>query len=231
LYLGTEYFRPLGETKFFVSGQGSIGETKRSLFLAGKKQSEYRQNTALIGVDIGYSINSRSELRTGFNVGHQSAKLLVGEALFGEPSGTLSAYSIRYNYYGQNSPQFPTRGLVIRSNFNYFFKSPDSNDAYPQGEATASYSHIFNDKNVTVVRGGGGTTFGDHAGRYSNSLLAVSSSSAASAAMNCAAMTTSLERSAICGGSIAFRHSWAAASLPVVGSIWVALSIAGEMRR
>ncbi len=164
LYLGTEYFRPLGETKFFVSGQGSIGQTKRSLFFDGKKQAEYRQNTALIGVDLGYIINSRSELRTGFNVGHQSAKLQVGDPIFGEPSGTLSAYSIRYNYFGQNSPQFPTRGLVIRSNFNYFFKSPDSNDAYPQGETVASYSYIFADKNVAMVRGGGGTTFGDHAG-------------------------------------------------------------------
>jgi NTE family protein len=164
LFLGTEYFRPIGETKFFVAGEASIGQTKRSLFLDGMKEAEYRQNTALIGVDLGYSINSKSELRTGFNVGHQSAKLQVGSPLFGEPSGTLSAFSIRYNYFGQNSPQFPTRGLVIRSNFNYFFKSPESDDQYPQGEAHVSYSHIFADNNVVTVRGGGGTTFGDHAG-------------------------------------------------------------------
>src|SRR5262249_17183509 len=134
LYLGTEYFRPIGDTKFFVAGAGSIGETKRQFYVNGKKTAEYRQNTAVIGADLGYSINSRSELRTGFNVGHQSADKQIGDPLLGEPSGTLSAFSIRYNYYGQNSPQFPTRGLVIRSNFNYFFKSPESDGRYPQAE-------------------------------------------------------------------------------------------------
>jgi NTE family protein len=164
LNLATEYFRPIGDTRFFVAGEASIGTLKRNLFLNGKKQAEYKQNTQLIGADIGYSINSKSELRTGFNVGHQSANLQVGLPLLGEPSGTLSAFSIRYNYYGQNSPQFPTRGLVIRSSFNYFFKSPESDEQYPQGEVIGSYSYIYRDNNVLMVRGGGGTTFDHHAG-------------------------------------------------------------------
>ena len=172
LQLGTEYFFPLSrEGKLFLAPNASIDELKRNFFQGGDKVAEYSQRTARAGVDLAYIFNPRSELRAGYSIGHLKGKRTVGDPLLPDVSGTQSVAAVRYNYYGQNSPQFPTRGVIVRSRFNWFFKSPGAEEDFPQGEVQTSVSHILAEKHVLFARFAGGTGFGRAAGPFNKFAL------------------------------------------------------------
>ncbi|HZN10552.1 MAG TPA: patatin-like phospholipase family protein [Blastocatellia bacterium] len=172
LQLGTEYFFPLSkEGKLFLAPNASIDEQQRSFFQGGEKVAEYSQRTARAGVDLAYILNSRSELRAGYSIGHLKGERNIGDPVLPDVSGTQSVAGVRFNYYGQNSPQFPTRGVIVRSRLNWFFKSPGAVEAFPQGEVQTSVSHILADKNVIFARFAGGTSFSQTAAPFNKFAL------------------------------------------------------------
>ena len=156
---GTEYFRPLGESRFFVAPAASYDKLQQNIFVGGDKLAEYKQRTAKIGADLGYSLNAKSEMRLGYLIGHLNAERTVGDPILPNVSGTQSAAAFRWNYFGQNSPQFPTRGLFVRSTASWFFKSPGAETGFPQAEARAIYAYRLDEQNILVFGGAGGTTF------------------------------------------------------------------------
>jgi NTE family protein len=158
ILIGTEYFRPLGESRFFVAPNASYDNLQQNVFAGGDKIAEYKQKTAKSGVDLGYSLNSKSEVRLGASIAHLNAERTVGDPILPNVSGTESAATFRWNYFGQNSPQFPTRGLLLRSNVSYFFKSPGADAGFPQAEGRALYAYRLDDQNILIFSGAGGTT-------------------------------------------------------------------------
>lgn len=159
LLIGTEYFRPLGESGFFVAPNASFDRAQQNLFVGGEKIAEYKQRTAKVGVDLGYEFNAKSQMRLGYSIGHLEGVRTVGDPILPDVSGTQSVATFRWNYFGQNSPQFPTRGLLVQSNVGYFFKSPGADTGFPQAEARAIYAHRLNEQNILIFSGAGGTTF------------------------------------------------------------------------
>jgi NTE family protein len=159
LLVGTEYFLPLGESRFFVAPYGSYDNLLKNIFVSGEKIAEYKQKTARFGVDLGYALSMRSQMRIGYSIGHLNAERSVGSPILPDMSGTQSVATFRWDYFGQNSPQFPTRGLLFRSSASWFFKSPGASVGFPQAEARAIYAHRLNDQNILFFSGAGGTTF------------------------------------------------------------------------
>jgi NTE family protein len=159
LLLGTEYFRPLGG-RFFAAPYGSYGKLQQNLFARGGKIAEYQQKTAKIGLDLGYSLSAKSEMRLGYSVSHFKGERTIGSPILPNVSGAESVATLRWNYFGQNSPQFPTRGLLLRSSANWFFKSPGAEEGFPQAETRAVYAYPLDERNILFVAGSGGTTFG-----------------------------------------------------------------------
>jgi NTE family protein len=161
--LATEYFRPLGEHGFFVAPNASYDQSQENLFSGGKKVAEYRGRTALAGVDLGWSLSARSQVRLGYSLGRQSARRVVGSSVFPDVNGTRSVITLGWNYFGQDSAQFPTKGLLVRSSANWFFKSPGATAGFPQAESRAIYAHPLDEKNILLFSGSAGTTFGREA--------------------------------------------------------------------
>jgi NTE family protein len=171
ILIGTEYFRPLGGSRFFVAPNASYDNLQQNIFVGGDKIAEYKQKTAKGGVDLGYSLSSKSEVRLGTSIGHLNGERTVGDPVLPNVGGTESAATFRWNYFGQNSPQFPTRGLLLRSNVGYFFKSPGVEAGFPQAETRAIYAYRLDEQNILIFSGAGGTTFNKTASPFQKFVL------------------------------------------------------------
>jgi NTE family protein len=166
MLIGTEYFRPLGKSRVFVAPAASYDKLQQNVFVGGDKLAEYKQKTAKIGGDLGYSLSAKSEIRMGYSIGHLNAERTVGDPILPDVSGTQSAATFRWNYFGQNSPQFPTRGLFVRSTASWFFKSPGADTGFPQAEARAIYAFRLDEQNILMFGLAGGTTFSQTASPF-----------------------------------------------------------------
>jgi len=166
MLIGTEYFRPLGKSRVFVAPAASYDKLQQNVFVGGDKLAEYKQKTAKIGGDLGYSLSAKSEIRMGYSIGHLNAERTVGDPILPDVSGTQSAATFRWNYFGHNSPQFPTRGLFVRSTASWFFKSPGADTGFPQAEARAIYAFRLDEQNILMFGLAGGTTFSQTASPF-----------------------------------------------------------------
>ena len=61
--LATEYFRPLGNTKWFVAPSASYGRRKLDIFQNETRLAEYLQETTEGRIDFGYSFNREASER------------------------------------------------------------------------------------------------------------------------------------------------------------------------
>ncbi|MCB1024677.1 MAG: patatin-like phospholipase family protein, partial [Acidobacteria bacterium] len=116
----SEYYRPIGESGFFVAPNAFFEDRKVGLFGAEERLAEYSFRTASVGLDIGYSINQENEIRLGYEIGDQKISRRIGSPLLPELGGTFSAASFKHQYDGADNAQIPTNGFRIKSSINYF---------------------------------------------------------------------------------------------------------------
>lgn len=162
-FLGTEYYRPLGGTKFFVAPRASYERRKINIFSDGARLAQYAGATVQAGIDVGYNFNSRSELRTGFTVGYESAERRIGDISLPDLKGGFSSASLRYTYDGLDKAQVPTRGILSRNSANYYFTSAGASERFAQAETTNFIFRPAGARNIIFGFGNAGTTFGDTA--------------------------------------------------------------------
>ena len=159
-FLGTEYYRPLADTKFFVAPRASYERRKINLFSENTRLAQFAGETVQAGIDLGYSFNSRSELRTGVTVGYESAKRRIGDTALQNLKGGFSSADVRYIYDGLDKAQVPTRGILSRNLVNHYFDSAGADGAFTQAETTNFIFRRLGDENIAFGFGNAGTTFG-----------------------------------------------------------------------
>lgn len=158
--LATEYFNPFGKSKFFISPQASYERRRVNFFSNGTNLAEYTGKTVQAGIDLGYSINSRSEVRAGYAIGHQDFKRRIGDPLLGDFNGKFSTIGIKWTYDGLNRAQVPTEGVLARNSLNYYFDSPGAEGNFTQAESRINIFHSVSERNIVVGYTGIGATFG-----------------------------------------------------------------------
>jgi NTE family protein len=161
--LATEYFRPFGKTRFFISPQASYERRRINLFSEGTNLAEYIGQTVRAGIDLGYSPNSRNELRAGYAIGHQDFSRRIGDPLHGDLEGKFSRAGMSWTYNGLNRAQVPTKGILSRNTLNYYFDSPGAIGNFTQAETRINIFHAVGARNIIVGFGGAGATFGNSA--------------------------------------------------------------------
>lgn len=159
-YFGTEYYRPLGKTKFFVAPRASYERRRLNIFSNGDRIAEYVGQNAEMGVDLGYNFNARSELRAGYTFGYQSLSRRIGDPLLPNLNGFSDGVALRWNYDSLDKAQVPTRGVLARSRLSYFFHSPNADEEYAQAETRVFAFRPYKERNILVAFGGVGTSFG-----------------------------------------------------------------------
>ncbi len=163
IFLRSEYYRPLGKTKFFVAPRVSYERRRINLFDGANRLAEYAGYEAQAGVDFGYNFNARSELRAGYTIGYQDVARRIGDPLLPELKGRFSTVGTRWIYDGLDKAQVPTRGILSRTTLNYYFDSPGATGNFTQAETRFNTFYSLSERNILFGFGGGGATFGDTA--------------------------------------------------------------------
>ncbi|CAN5622244.1 patatin-like phospholipase PlpD [soil metagenome] len=161
--IASEFYRPLGKTKFFVAPHVSYDRRIVDIFNNGDRIARYTAQDARIGVDVGYGFNNRSELRAGYAFGYQSAKRQIGDPVLTNVSGTYSTAGVRWVYDSLDNTIVPTRGVLSRNSANYYFRSPGGIDDLMQAETRTSFFRSVSDRSIAFAIGGAGTSFGGRA--------------------------------------------------------------------
>lgn len=159
-FLSTEFYRPFGESGFFVAPSAFYEERRVNFYEGGNRLAEYIFRSSQAGIDLGYNINRNSELRFGYAIGYMKASRRIGNQQFPQSGGKVSFASLRWNLDTRNNSQIPTSGFEIKSSLNYYFDSPGENGGFPQAETEFSIFGSIKEKNIVFGFGGGGTTFG-----------------------------------------------------------------------
>lgn len=162
-YFASEYYRPIGNTGFFLAPRASYERRRTDLFIDGDRIARYTLQNGGIGIDVGYGFKNRSEIRAGYAFGYESGSRQIGDPVLPNASGMYSVAGLRWNYDSLDNTIVPTRGILSRNNLNFYFKSAGSTGNFTQGETRTSAFKSVGERNILFAFGGGGTTFGDTA--------------------------------------------------------------------
>jgi NTE family protein len=154
----SEYYRPV-HGNWFVAPRGQLNRSIADIFQDGERIAEYRADFFGGGVDFGYGFDSqKDELRVGYDIGHTSMGVRIGQELPLPNDGTNSVFSIRYVHDGQDDAVIPRHGVRLKSSARYYLDSPGATEELLQVEASLSVFHRLSRKNSLVFRGSGGST-------------------------------------------------------------------------
>ena len=108
----TEFYQPLGYTSpFFVAPRITLREFESDLFDdTGVLLAQYRVSDNRAGLDFGYAINERSELRVGGFYGTGRARLVVGDPELGTFNADGGRARLLYRYDSLDDTAFPKDG-------------------------------------------------------------------------------------------------------------------------
>ena len=157
--VASEYYRPIGRSKFFVAPRASYERNRINLFQDGERVAEYVGQDIRVGIDAGYALNARSELRAGYVIGYQSASKRIGDPLLPDVDGGYSAASLRWNYDSLNHAQVPTRGLYSKNSLIHYFDTAGAEQTLTQVETRNFIFRPLGERNILMAFGGAGTSF------------------------------------------------------------------------
>jgi NTE family protein len=168
ILFGAEYYKMLGKSRFFVAPRGEYLRSKSGVFNDKDQIAEYQIEQAYGAVDLGYNFNTRSELRTGYEIGNLDAHVRIGNPVLPQISGKYSLFQTRWTYDGVNSAVVPTRGIRTNTFFSYYFDAPVglpdiTDEQFPQGGIrTAAFFPVSKRGTLSLI-GEGDTTFHSNA--------------------------------------------------------------------
>lgn len=158
-YVASEYYMPIGKTRFFIAPHGSYERRRINVFNDGNRVAEYVAQMTEAGFDVGYALSAKSDLRLGYSIGYQRASRRIGDPLLPELDGMFSTARLHWNYDSLDKAQVPTKGVLSRNSFNYYFDSPGSAGGFAQAE-TRTFGFVpISNRNILFGFGGGATTF------------------------------------------------------------------------
>ncbi|MGC2473302.1 MAG: patatin-like phospholipase family protein, partial [Candidatus Sulfotelmatobacter sp.] len=106
----TEYYQPLGTTKFFVAPYAFASKYARNSFQGLTRVSVFGDERAGGGFDIGYNSGRRSELRLGYELFDAKLSPLIGATGLPIVHGSTGEFRARFVWDGQDSPSVPSSG-------------------------------------------------------------------------------------------------------------------------
>ena len=168
-------YKRMGRTKLFVAPRAYFQRTIQNGYNDdGDVLAEYREKRAGAGLDLGYAIGSRSELRVGYDAADVRVRLRVGTPILPEAEGTEHVASVRWTFDGQNSPVVPSSGLRVHTALRYYFETPElvtsAGEAFahprdiPQLQASVGWFTKVAPRQRLFLGGSAGTSFDKDAG-------------------------------------------------------------------
>lgn len=158
--ISTEYFRPLSETsKWFTAARAYAQTTPFDIYADNDRISEYNLRRLGMGIDLGYSLSARSEVRLEQDLASYGTKRVTGVVLGPDSTKTIGITSMKYTYFGQDNVVLPRSGYQNQTSVQRFSTGPNGG-SYKSAETRNGYFKKVTRKTSALVRADGGTTFG-----------------------------------------------------------------------
>jgi NTE family protein len=162
----SEFYQPLGGTRFFVAPYAFASKTARNSFSGLTRVAVFGDGRAGGGFDIGYDSGRRSEFRLGYEAFSGKLSPLIGSEGLPVVDGSTGEFRARYVWDGQDSPSVPTSGSRVIATFSRVLQSPDLPRPIDQLEVQTSNFVPVSGKTSLFVLASGGTTFRGSAGPF-----------------------------------------------------------------
>ena len=157
----SEYYHPLTATsKWFIAPQALWTRFPYDIYNDRNRIAQYAQRRVAFGMELGYAIGPKSELRFGESYTWINYKLTTGVATVPNPSTNSPVTTARFTYFGQDQVTLPTKGLIHSTTFAFFNSGPGDVGSFSALEVKQSYFHPLDRKGSVFVTADGGTTFG-----------------------------------------------------------------------
>ncbi|HTB91882.1 MAG TPA: patatin-like phospholipase family protein [Candidatus Sulfotelmatobacter sp.] len=151
-------FQPLG--KWFFAPYVDASQTNFKVYKNSDPRAIYRLDNVLTGVDLGYSLSRFNEIRVGYGVGYQDYALRLGTPDFPSTNGRVGSFHARYILDHTNEAVIPTRGVYLKTSFEWFDTTPISSTAYPSLELLVQYFQPVSSAGSLFFTANGASTFG-----------------------------------------------------------------------
>lgn len=162
----TEYYQPLGQSRFFVAPYAFASKFARNSFNGLTRIAVFGDERAGGGFDIGYDSGRRSEFRVGYELFEGKLSPLVGAAGLPIVHGSTGEFRARYVWDGQDSPSVPSSGTRIVATLARVLQSPGLADPINRLDVQTSNFLPVGPKTSLFFDASGGTTFRGNAGPF-----------------------------------------------------------------
>src|SRR5579862_2044183 len=162
----TEFYQPLGESRFFVSPYAFVSKYARNSFSGLTRVAVFGDERAAGGFDIGYDSGRRSEFRIGYEIFEGKLSPLIGAAGLPIVHGTTGEIRARYVWDGQDSPSVPSRGTRVVAMLSRVLQSPGLPQHLDQLDIQTSSFAPLGPKTSLFIGASGGTSFHGAAGPF-----------------------------------------------------------------
>jgi NTE family protein len=162
----TEFYQPLGQSRFFVSPYAFASKFARNSFTGLTRVAVFGDERAGGGFDIGYDSGRRGEFRIGYEIFEGKLSPLIGSTGLPSVHGSTGEFRARYVWDGQDSPSVPSRGTRVVTTLSRVLQSPGL--AHPVGQLDVQTSSFvpIGPKTSLFFGISGGTTFPGSAGPF-----------------------------------------------------------------
>ncbi len=162
----TEFYQPLGDTRFFVAPYAFASKFARNSFTGLTRVAVFGDERAGGGFDIGYDSGRRSEIRLGYELFDGKLSPLIGAAGLPIVHGSTGEIRARYVWDGQDSPSVPGRGTRVVGMLSRVLQSPGLPQHLDQLDIQTSSFVPLGPKTSLFVGASAGTSFHGSAGPF-----------------------------------------------------------------
>ncbi len=162
----TEFYQPLGQSRFFVSPYAFASKFARNAFNGLTRIAVFGDERAGGGFDIGYNSGRRSEFRLGYEIFEGKLSPIVGATGLPNAHGSTGEFRARYVWDGQDSPSVPSQGTRTVITASRILQSPGLPHAIAQVDMQTSTFIRVGARSSMFLNLSGGTTFNGAAGPF-----------------------------------------------------------------
>jgi NTE family protein len=144
-----------------VAPRVGFNSTQFPLYEGSNLLALYRDRVGVGGVDLGYSFGRTSELRLGYEGGHQRLSPQIGnDDRLPTVSGTTGDVKLQYSLDRLDDPVVPRSGERVKFFTKYFHTNPGAPEGFPVSELQIQNFFRLSDPSSIFLNAYGGTSYG-----------------------------------------------------------------------
>lgn len=157
----SEYYRPFtGSSKWFFAPHLYAVSSPFNIYVGQDHLALYRTDRNGLGMDLGYALNRRSELRVGEDLfWFRTVKKIADDPIPNFSTRELET-NARYRYFGVDNIELPRQGLNIESTVGWYKLHDPFVKSFPLAETRAEYFQRTSQNGSLLFTASGGTSFG-----------------------------------------------------------------------